>query len=114
MTDERLPWYVRLVVGVGAWITAVVLMFLGGAIVFVALEFETGGALALIGAAYLWAGLRIIRQPDRGIFANQLGVATAAAGAALSCDATIGPSTSSISAMCAPSPCRGPSLTIRV
>ena len=85
MTDERLPWYVRLVVGVGAWITAVVLMFLGGAIVFVALEFETGGALALIGAAYLWAGLRIIRQPDRGIFANQLGIATAAAGAALVC-----------------------------
>jgi len=85
MTDERLPWYVRLVVGIGAWITAVVLMFLGGAIVFVALEFETGGALALIGAAYLWAGLRIIRQPDRGIFANQLGVATAAAGAALVC-----------------------------
>ncbi len=83
MTDDRLPWYVKLVVGVGAWITAVVLMFLGGAIVFVAMEFETGGALAFIGAAYLWMGLWIIRQPDRGIFANQLGVATAAAGAAL-------------------------------
>lgn len=83
MTDERLPWYVKLVVGVGAWITAVVLMFLGGAIVFVALKFETGGALAVIGAAYLWMGLWIIRQPDRGLFANQLGVATAAAGAAL-------------------------------
>lgn len=83
MTEERLPWYVRLVVGIGAWITAVVLMFLGGAIVFVALEFETGGALALIGAVYLWVGLWVIRQPDRGIFANQLGVATAAAGAAL-------------------------------
>jgi len=83
MTDERLPWYVRLVVGVGAWITAVVLMFLGGAIVFVALEFETGGALAFIGAAYLWVGLWVIRRPERGIFANQLGLATAAAGAAL-------------------------------
>jgi hypothetical protein len=83
MTEERLPWYVRLIVGIGAWITAVVLMFLGGAIVIVALDFETGGALALIGAVYLWVGLWVIRQPDRGIFANQLGVATAAAGAAL-------------------------------
>lgn len=83
MTDARLPWYVKLVVGVGAWITAVVLMFLGGAIVFVALEFETGGALAMIGAVYLWLGLWIIRRPDTGLFANQLGMATAAAGAAL-------------------------------
>ena len=58
-------------------------MLLGGAIVFVELEIKSPGYLSLIGAAYLWFGLRTVRQPGRGIFANQLGIATAAAGAAL-------------------------------
>lgn len=83
MADQVLPWYVRWVIGVGAWITAVVMMLLGGAIVFVALEFDSAGALAAIGAAYLGAGLWVLHQPDRGMFAQQLGIATAAAGGAL-------------------------------
>ena len=32
MPDRQTPWYMRLVVGLGAWITAVVAMLLGGAI----------------------------------------------------------------------------------
>jgi len=83
MDEQGAPWFVRLVVGIGAWITAVVLMFLGGAIVFVALDFERPIALAVIGAMYLGLGTSLLRQSDRGLFATQLGIATGAAGAAL-------------------------------
>jgi uncharacterized membrane protein len=78
-----MPWYVKLVVGVGAWITAVVAMLLGGAIVLLLLKIESALALAVIGAAYLALGLWLLRQSDAGLFATQMGIATAAAGAAL-------------------------------
>lgn len=83
MTEQQMPWYVRLVVGIGAWITAVVAMVLGGTIVFLLLELERAIALAAIGALYLWLGVWLLRQADRGIFASQIGIAMAAAGAAL-------------------------------
>ncbi len=83
MTDRQPPWYMRLVVGLGAWITAVVAMLLGGAIVILLLEIESAFALAVIGAIYLALGIWLLRQPDARLFATQLGIATAAAGAAL-------------------------------
>ena len=83
MTDKPMPWYVKLVVGVGAWITAVVAMLLGGAIVLLLLKIESALALAVIGAAYLALGLWLLRQAGAGMFATQMGIATAAAGAAL-------------------------------
>ncbi len=78
-----MPWYVKMVVGVGAWITAVVAMLLGGAIVMLLMKIESALALAVIGAAYLALGLWLLRQVDAGLFATQMGIATAAAGAAL-------------------------------
>ena len=83
MTDRQPPWYMRLVVGLGAWITAVVAMLLGGAIVILLLEIESAFALAVIGAIYLALGIWLLRQPDARLFATQMGIATAAAGAAL-------------------------------
>ena len=83
MTDRQTPWYVRLVVGFGAWITAVVAMLLGGAIVLLLLEIESALALAVIGAIYLGLGVWLLRQPDARLFATQMGIATAGAGAAL-------------------------------
>ena len=83
MPDKLMPWYVKTVVGVGAWITAVVAMLLGGAIVMLLLKIESALALAVIGAAYLALGLWLLRQADAGVFATQMGIATAAAGAAL-------------------------------
>lgn len=78
-----MPWYVRWVVGIGAWVTAVVLIALGGVFVFQLLDLNSPAALAVFGAALLGAGLWLLRQPASGIFARQLGVATAAAGTAL-------------------------------
>lgn len=83
MSDRQTPWYVRLVVGLGAWITAVVAMLLGGAIVMLLLKIESALALAVIGVMYLGLGLWTLRQPDTKLFATQMGIATAAAGAAL-------------------------------
>ncbi len=83
MSERQAPWYLRLVVGVGAWITAVVAMLLGGAIVMLLLEIESALALAVFGAVYLALGLWLLRQPDAKLFATQMGIATAGAGAAL-------------------------------
>jgi uncharacterized membrane protein len=78
-----MPWYVRWVVGIGAWVTALVLVALGGAICFSLLDLDDPGALAVVGIAYLGLGLALLRKEDSGVFAQQLGIATSAAGAAL-------------------------------
>ena len=83
MSNDVMPWYVRWIVGIGAWITALVLIALGGAIVFALLELDDPGALAVFGIAYLVLGLALLKKEDSGVFAQQLGIATSAAGAAL-------------------------------
>jgi len=83
MSNDVMPWYVRLVVGIGAWITALVLVALGGAIVFALLEMDEPAVLAVFGIAYLVLGLKLLRKQDSGVFAQQLGIAMSAAGAAM-------------------------------
>jgi hypothetical protein len=79
------PWYVRLVVGVGAWVTAIVACALGIAIIFVGFDMteSEGLALAVLGAGYVGIGLWLLRQSGSRVFLVQLGVAIAAAGVAL-------------------------------
>lgn len=83
MGNEAMPWYVRAVVGLGAWITAIVIIVLGGVFVFSLLELEDPGALAVFGVIFFAFGLWLLRQDDAGVFAEQLGLATAAAGTAM-------------------------------
>lgn len=83
MGDRTMPWYVRTVIGAGAWVTAVVLIALGSAFVFSLLDVENQAALAVFGAAFYGYGLWLLRQGASGIFAQQLGIAMAAAGAAM-------------------------------
>ncbi len=83
MSKDAVPWYVRGVIGIGAWVTAVVLMLLGAAIMFALLEFDDPAALILIGAIYLSMGLWLLRESADRVFLQQLGIATSAAGAAL-------------------------------
>jgi uncharacterized membrane protein len=78
-----MPWYVRLVVGVGAWVTAMAAIGLGAAIVFVALDVEFDGGIAVLGAAYLIVGLILLRQDESGVYLTQLGIAVTAAGVAM-------------------------------
>jgi uncharacterized membrane protein len=78
-----MPWYVRLVVGFGAWVTAIVAIALGVAIIFL-IETEHGTVLLIaLGAAYLAAGLFLLRIAGSGVFITQLGTAIAAAGVAM-------------------------------
>jgi hypothetical protein len=68
-----MPWYVRLVVGVGAWVTAMAAIGLG--------EFD--GGIGVLGAVYFIVGLMLLRQQDSGVYLTQLGIAVAAAGVAM-------------------------------
>lgn len=83
MSESTMPWFVRAVVGFAAWVTAIVMMLLGAAIVFLLLEVRDGGALALLGSVYLGIGLFLMNKPDKGEFRQQVAVAVSAAGAAL-------------------------------
>ena len=83
MNSPATPWYVRWVVGIGAWITAIIMMLLGGAIVYLAFEFNDELAFSAIGTCFLAAGVWMLRQHDRGVFVHQLAIATSAAGAGL-------------------------------
>ena len=78
-----MPWYVRLVVGVGAWVTAIAAIGLGAAILFVALDIESDGGIVVLGAVYLGLGLLALRQEESGVYLTQLGIAVAAAGVAM-------------------------------
>jgi hypothetical protein len=78
-----MPWYVRLVVGVAAWITALVAIVLGAAILTVVLDTESGTAIFMLGAVYFVPGIVLLRDRGSGIFLTQLGLAMAAAGVAL-------------------------------
>lgn len=83
MRGDSMPWYVRAIVGVGAWVTGVVLTLLGGAIMYALLEIEEPMALAVLGIGYGAFGYWLISRTDGGAFSEQLGIATGAAGAAL-------------------------------
>lgn len=83
MSEVATPWYVRWVVGIGAWITAIIMMLLGGAIMYVGFEFNDEMAMVFMGALYLGVGIWVIRQHDRGVFMHQLAIATATAGVGL-------------------------------
>jgi uncharacterized membrane protein len=81
---RSMPWYVLLLLGLGAWITALIM------IVFVAvfLDFvvgldEPGLGSAAIGIAMFLCGLLIEAKIRESVFAEQFAIALGAAGAAI-------------------------------
>ncbi|MEE4163002.1 MAG: DUF4401 domain-containing protein [Woeseiaceae bacterium] len=75
-----MPWFARLVVGVGAWITALSAIGVGSVFLFRVIGTETTGSLVVLGAGFLALGLWMLRRDGIGTFADQLGTAVAAAG----------------------------------
>ena len=75
-----MPWFARMVVGIGAWLTALSAIGTGSVFLFMLIGTETTGTLALLGAAVLGLALWILRRKGTGAYADQLGTATAAAG----------------------------------
>ncbi len=76
------PWYVRLVAGIGAWVTAIAGIVLGGAILSL-IAAESIGALAGLGLVYFALGLWALRNSGSHMFVTQMGIAAAAAGIAM-------------------------------
>ena len=85
MSSDNMPWYVRWVIGLGAWVTALVLIALGGSFVYGLLELDSGAGIAVFGALFFALGLWLLWKGPSGVFGEQLGIATAAAGGAMIC-----------------------------
>jgi hypothetical protein len=77
-----MPWYARLIVGFGAWVTAVIAIALGGMILY-ALDAEFDLSIALMGAIYFGLGLWWLSNVAHRVYATHLGIAITAAGTAM-------------------------------
>lgn len=77
-----MPWYARMIIGVGAWVTALIAIALGGAILML-FDLENELAIAGFGALYFGAGLWSLRRAAEHVYATQLGIAITAAGTAM-------------------------------
>jgi len=78
-----MPWYGRLVVGIGAWVTAIAVISLSAAIIMLIEPDHPTIAVIILGVVDLAAGFMILRIGGKSVFMDQLGVAIAAAGVAM-------------------------------
>lgn len=84
--ELAMPWYVRTMIGLGAWITALVAITLGVAVLEVGLSIEpmAGAPLTILGSLSFALSLVSLRglAPDK-LFFRQTAIAVAAAGVGL-------------------------------
>jgi len=78
------PWYMQLVLGVGAWITAIAVLLFIAVVMDLVLDIdEPDIVVAFIGAAVFIAGLWLLRRRPHGAFTAHAAVAFATAGTLL-------------------------------
>jgi len=78
------PWYLLLLLGLGAWITALIMIVFVAVLLHFAFDFdEPGLGSAAIGAAMFLCGLLIQAKTRESVFAEQFAIALVAAGAAI-------------------------------
>jgi len=83
-THESAPWYMQVVLGIGAWITAIVALFFVGVVMDLVFEIdEPNLAIAVIGAIVFVASLWLLHRRPDGAFAAHAAVAFATAGTLL-------------------------------
>jgi uncharacterized membrane protein len=81
---KQAPWYVLLLLGLGAWITALIMIVFVAVLLNVAFDFdEPGLGSAAIGAVMFVCGLLIQAKTKESVFAEQFAIALVAAGAAI-------------------------------
>jgi hypothetical protein len=81
---RQAPWYVLLLLGLGAWITALIMIIFVAVLLNVAFDVdEPGLGSAVIGAAMFLGGLLIEAKTKESVFAEQFAIALVAAGAAI-------------------------------
>ena len=84
VTHESAPWYMQVVLGIGAWITAIVALFFVGVVMDLVFEIdEPNLAVAVIGAIVFVASLWLLHRRPDGAFAAHAAVAFATAGTLL-------------------------------
>ena len=78
------PWYMQLVLGIGAWITAIAALFFVGMVMDLVLDIdEPDAVIAVIGAVMFVASLWLLRHRPHGAFTAHAAVAFAIAGTLL-------------------------------
>jgi uncharacterized membrane protein len=81
---RQAPWYVLLLLGLGAWITALIMIIFVAVLLNVAFDVdEPGLGSAVIGAVMFLGGLLIEAKTKESVFAEQFAIALVAAGAAI-------------------------------
>lgn len=79
--EARVPWFVRIMLGIAGWIGALFLLgFVGVAFAFV---MKNSGAAVLVGAGACFAATMIFRAAPKSDFMAQFGLAVSLAGQAL-------------------------------
>jgi uncharacterized membrane protein len=82
--SRRAPWYVLLLLGLGAWITALIMIVFVAVFLHFAFDIdEPDLGSAAIGAVMFLCGLLIQAKTRESIFAEQFAIALVAAGAAI-------------------------------
>ncbi|MGE0117068.1 MAG: DUF4401 domain-containing protein [Dongiaceae bacterium] len=78
------PWYVQIILGGGAWITALIMIGFVAALLNLLFGFDEPDLLsAAIGAAMFLGGLLLQLRAGTGVFVEQFAIALAAAGAVI-------------------------------
>ena len=81
---ESLPWYMHMVLGIGAWITAIVALFFAGVVMDLVFDIdEPNLAVAVVGAMVFVASPWLLHSRPEGAFAAHAAVAFATAGTLL-------------------------------
>ena len=81
---ESIPWYMHTVLGIGAWITAIIALFFAGVVMNLVFEIdEPNLAVAFAGAIVFSASLWLLHRRPEGAFAVHAAAAFATAGTLL-------------------------------
>lgn len=81
---DAAPWYVQLLLGIGAWITALIMIAFVAVLLGLMLDVdEPNLGSAVIGAGMFLCGLLIQARPRVGVFAEQFSIALVVAGAVI-------------------------------
>jgi hypothetical protein len=82
--QDSAPWYMQVVLGIGAWISAIAALFFVGVAMDLVFEIdEPNLAIAVIGAIVFVASLWLLYRRPEGAFASHAAVAFATAGTLL-------------------------------
>ena len=82
-SDHDHPWYVHLMLAIGSWVTAVLVIALGGFFITLVLDLDGDSfapVLAVFGLVFFAIAFFMLRRREAGVFSTHFATALAAAG----------------------------------